>query len=259
MDIFVCYKLSPDSKDIRIGADGIHTEQAEWNVGEYDLAATEAAARLAAATGRRLIGVSVGGEQLSNTRTRKNMLSRGCDELVLVQDAQLVGADSHRTARALADAVTSVGNFDLIVCGEGSPDLYFRQVGVQLGELLGLPVVNGISALNGIEHGVLSAERTNGNCVEVLEIPLPAVVCVTSDICQSRIPKMKDILQAGKKPVRELDPAAVCLDAAGAVVTKVAPPKSVKRRAIPVNGTPEEMAKQIFDSLKKEGLLPEGM
>jgi len=259
MDIFVCFKLAPDSADIRVTADGIQTGQAEWNVGEYDLVATEAAAQLAAATGRKLKGISVGGSQLAVTRTRKNMLSRGCDELVLVQDERLAGADSHQTACALADAVTAAGDYDLIVCGEGSPDLYFRQVGVQLGELLGLPVVNAVSRLMGIADGVLTAERTTGSTVEQLEIPLPAVVCVTADICPSRIPKMKDILQAGKKPVRELDPAGIRCDSAGSVVTGTAVPKAVTRRAISVTGTPEEIAEQLIAGLKKEGLLPEGM
>lgn len=259
MDILVCFKLSPDSKDILVSNGAINTDRAEWNVGEYDLVAVEAAAQLAAASGRKLIGVSVGGSQLANTRFRKNMLSRGCDSLSLVMNDALVQADTHKTAAALAAAVTEIGNYDLIVCGEGSQDLYFRQTGVQLGELLELPVINGISALNGIEGSVLLAERSTDSGIEVLEIPLPAVVCVTSDICQSRIPKMKDILQAGRKPVKELDAAGIPCNATGSEIIKVALPKSVQRKAVNFSGTPEEIADQIVAMLAKEGLMPGGM
>lgn len=255
MDIFVCFKLTPEHKDIRLSGGSVQTEQAEWSVGEYDLVAAEAAAQLAVKVGWGVKGVSVGGAQLSNTRIRKNMLSRGCDELILVQAPELDQADSHRTACALADAVTKIGGYGLIVCGEGSADLYFRQVGIQLGELLGLPVINGIQKLIAVENGVLEAERINGNTVEVLEIPLPAVVSVTSDICQSRIPKMKEILQAGKKPVRELDPAEIRCCERGGEVVRITAPEIVERRGIVLDGTPEEMADKLLNQLKKEGLL----
>ena len=77
MDIFVCYKLTPEQKDIRISNGAVQTDQAEGSVGEYDLVATEAAAQLATTVGWGVKGVSVGGMQLSNSRARKNMLSRG--------------------------------------------------------------------------------------------------------------------------------------------------------------------------------------
>lgn len=255
MDIFVCYKLTPEQKDIRISNGAVQTDQAEWSVGEYDLVATEAAAQLATIVGWGVKGVSVGGMQLSNSRARKNMLSRGCDELILVQSPELEQADSHQTARALADAITETGGYGLIVCGEGSADLYFRQVGIQLGELLGLPVINSIQKLVTIEDGVLVAERINGSTVEVLEIPLPAVVSVTSDICKSRIPKMKEILQAGKKPVRELDAAGIRCKERGGETLGIKAPKAVERRGIVLDGTPEEMAEKLLAQLRKEGLL----
>ncbi len=44
-------------------------------------------------------------------------------------------------------------------------------------------------------------ERALENEVEVLEIAPPAVVSVTTDTVLPRIPQLKDILAAGKKPV----------------------------------------------------------
>lgn len=88
------------------------------------------------------------------------------------------------------------------MCGEGSADLYAQQVGAQLGELLNLPTVNAVSRLT-VEGNKLIAERTLEEVVEVLEIQLPAVVAVTTDMNQPRLPGMKEILAAGKKPVTE--------------------------------------------------------
>ena len=48
--------------------------------------------------------------------------------------------------------------------------------------------------------GSVVVERTLEDVVEVVEVPLPAVVSVSPDIALPRIPGMKDILAAGKKP-----------------------------------------------------------
>ena len=47
----------------------------------------------------------------------------------------------------------------------------------------------------------MTVERTLEDVVETVEVPLPAVVSVTPDIALPRIPGMKDILAAGKKPM----------------------------------------------------------
>ncbi len=80
---------------------------------------------------------------------------------------------------------------------EGSADLYAQQVGVQLGELLGIPVINSVSKIT-VEDNKCIAERSLEDELEVLEISLPAVICVTTDINQPRIGGMKEILAAGK-------------------------------------------------------------
>ena len=51
------------------------------------------------------------------------------------------------TARVLAAAVKQLDDVSLVLCGEGSADRYAQQVGVQLGELLGLPTVNAVSSI----------------------------------------------------------------------------------------------------------------
>ncbi len=50
------------------------------------------------------------------------------------------------TAKALAAAVERSA-FDLLIFGEGSGDLYAQQVGLLVGEILQLPVINAVSAI----------------------------------------------------------------------------------------------------------------
>src|SRR5271169_3951198 len=186
MNIVVCYKLAPDAEDIEVKSDGsISLEKAEWIIGEYDLRAVEAAVKLVETVGGKAMALSVGPHQLSNSKAKKDILSRGPDELYLVEDDVLEKADTNLTARVLAAAIQKIGSCDLVICGEGSSDMYFQQVGLQLGEMLGVPTINSVSKIE-MADGKLMVERSLEDEVEVLDIPLPAALAVTTDINQPR-------------------------------------------------------------------------
>ncbi|SUG49554.1 Protein fixA [Salmonella enterica subsp. arizonae] len=63
--------------------------------------------------------MSVGGQALTNAKGRKDVLSRGPDDLIVVIDEQFEQALPQQTAAALAAAAQKAG-FDLIICGDGS-------------------------------------------------------------------------------------------------------------------------------------------
>ena len=88
---------------------------------------------------------------------------------------------------------------DLIVCGDGSADNYAQQVDVQLADALGLPVVTAVSAVS-VEGAVATCDRMLETQLQTVQVDLPAVISVVPDIALPRIPGMKDILAAGKKP-----------------------------------------------------------
>lgn len=65
----------------------------------------------------------------------------------MTADDACADMDAHATAAALADLLGKVGEYDLILCGDGSADNYAQQVDVQLAAKLGLPVVNGAAKI----------------------------------------------------------------------------------------------------------------
>ncbi|RDB61853.1 electron transfer flavoprotein, partial [Eggerthella sinensis] len=175
--------------------------KAKNTVSAYDLNAIEAAAQLAAANeGSKVIAMTVGGADIDDSKLKKNVLARGVDELYMTADAALADLDANAAAGALAELVAKVGGYDVILCGDGSADNYAQQVDVQLAAKLGLPVVNAATKITA-KDGALEVERTLEDAVEVVEVPLPCVVSVAPDIALPRIPGMKDILAAGKKPM----------------------------------------------------------
>ena len=199
MNIIVPIKVLADDQDIVVAADrSLDDSKAHRIVSTYDLNAIEAAAQLA--DGGRVVAVTAGPADIDDSKLKKNVLARGVDELYMTADDACKGLDARATAVALAELVSKVGDFDVVLCGDGSADNYAQQVDVQLAAKLGLPVVTAATKITA-KDGALEVERTLEDVVEVVEVPLPAVVSVAPDIALPRIPGMKDILAAGKKPM----------------------------------------------------------
>jgi len=258
MNIIVCYKLIPDSEDLVKNPDGsISLEQAEWVISDYDLLAVEAGLQLVEKHGGKLTALSVGTDKLQNSKAKKDILSRGPDDLYLVIDPTLGYGDTHQTAQVLTSAIQKIGEFDLVMFGEGSGDLYFQQVGLQVGELLGKPTLNAVSKVD-VENDALTVERSLENVIDVLSVPLPAALSVTTDINVPRLPSMREILKAGKKPVTEWtlgdlelpDELSPKVD-----VLTVKAPKAVDRKQIELEGNTEQAVQTLIGHLSKEGVL----
>ena len=198
MNIVVCCKVVPDDQDIQVAADGtLDYSKAKPIVSAYDLNAIEAAAQLA--DGGRVVAVTAGPADIDDSKLKKNILARGVDELYMTADDACKGLDAHAAAAALADLVAKAGEYDLILCGDGSADDYAQQVDVQLADALDLPVVTAVSAVS-VEGAVATCDRMLETQLQTVQVDLPAVISVVPDIALPRIPGMKDILAAGKKP-----------------------------------------------------------
>lgn len=245
MRIVACIKAAPEDADIAVRPDRtLDLSRAQWKVGAYDLNAIEAARRLADDVGGEVIGLTVGGDALSATKLRKDVLSRGLDSLVVVPGDP--GADSFQTASALAAALDGLGGADLVLLGAGSADRYAQQVGNQLGALLGRPTLNQVDAIAVTADG-LRVERLLEDAVQVVDLPLPAVLSLTSGINSPRIPGMKDILAAGKKPVTEV---VAPMPAGSSRTASVLAPDQVERGRVLVEGDPAEAALKLAQFLK---------
>lgn len=254
MKILTCYKLVPEEQDISVKTDGtVDTSKAESKISPFDLNAIEAAVQLAAQiTDSTVTALSVGGKALENTKARKDVLSRGPDALNVLIDEQLDSALPHVTARALACAAQKIG-YDLIICGDGSGDLYAQQTGLLLGEILGIPTINAVSNIVGAQDGKLTVERTLEDEVEVLSLPLPAVISVTADINVPKIPAMKAILAAAKKPVTVFNSEDINLQASPALVELVAvkAPQQKERQQVMIEGDGDDQIATLADFLRK--------
>ena len=134
-----------------------------------------------------------------DSKLKKGILARGVDELVMIADDACADLDAHATAALLARMIDELDAADLIVCGDGSADNYAQQVDVQLADALDLPVATAVCAIS-IEGAIATCDRMLETQMQTIQIDLPAVISVVPDAALPRIPGMKDILAAGKKP-----------------------------------------------------------
>lgn len=199
MKALVCYKWVPDEADITVNQENktLNMDRVKYKISEYDRNALELGVTLNEKHGFEVVTVTVGqGVKVST----KDVLARGSQKAYYVETPEL---DSAVSAKVIAEVAKKVGDVDLIICGEGSSDQYSQQVGPRLAALLGYHLVTYVSAVtvNGAE---IVAERKLEAGVEVVKVQTPAVITVLSEINDPRIPGMKQILSAKKKPVEEL-------------------------------------------------------
>jgi electron transfer flavoprotein beta subunit len=198
--LIACFKWVVDEAYIRRGASGgLDFSSVDYKISDYDRNAIEEAVRLKEGHGGSVIAVTVGVPEAA--KGVKDALSRGTDQAVFLADPSFNDLEPSQTAFLLAEAIRSrIGSYDLILCGEGSSDLYAQQVGPRLAEYLGIPCLSFVQKLF-LEGGEVRAERRVEEGIEVVTAPMPAVVTVLPEINSPRIPGVKDTLMASKKPV----------------------------------------------------------
>ena len=206
MKIAVCLKRVPDTTTkIVIAGDGKSIDEAgvKFVPNPYDEYALEAAIALKEKAGAgETVVVSLGGDAAQETI--RTALAMGIDRGVLLQSA--ASADGLEVAKTLA-AELGAGGFDLILFGKMAVDDYHHQVGVMVAELLQLPCISAASALS-VDGGAITAEREIEGGVEVVTCRLPAVVTADKGINTPRLPSLKGIMAAKKKPL-ESKPVSV--------------------------------------------------
>lgn len=243
-------KQIPDLQQIRISNRRPVLQDVPLTFGGIDKSALEAAVVLKESLGEVKVWVlSAGSEELEDTV--KEALAAGGDEAYLVIDQSLAGADSSIIAQVLAAGIKQLNDVDLILFGEGSGDNYSGQVGARVARLLELPLVSYARDIK-IDGDTAQVVRVLEDCEEVLEVKLPAVITVLSDIGEPRIPSVTQILKAGKKPKQtaELDDLGISAGQSNPVITlSNLAPESNRKRIVVKNPV------ELVEKLKSENLI----
>jgi electron transfer flavoprotein beta subunit len=135
--------------------------------------------------------------------TLRKALAIGADDAIRV-DAE--PADAYQVASQIAEVVKKE-DYDVILSGIESSDYNGSAMGGMLAEWLGVPSVSAVSSLQIANGEVLLGREIDGG-KETVSVPTPFVAIVQKGIAKEpRIPAMRGIMMARKKPLR-VEPAA---------------------------------------------------
>lgn len=257
MTIAVAYKWAPNPQDATVRADGsVDWSRAKPAVSAYDPVAVELARQLADALGTELVGLTVGGADAGSPMARKAALSRGLDRLLVVADDELDGAGTTTTALLLAELVRRAGDVDAVLTGDSSIDVGAQMVPAVLAGALGWPTVSNVTAVSGTP-GDLVVARAHAGGSQVLRVAGPAVLSVAADAVVPRVPGMKDILAAGKRPTDEvaLADAATAATSVVEVLATARPQLTARKRQVIDATDAATAAAALVGALRADGVI----
>ena len=158
----------------------------------------------------------------------RESLFRGADRVVLLTDRRAAASDTLATSYILACAVRKLGA-ELVFCGRQAIDGDTAQVGPQLAEKLGFPLITYMEELIEVDERHIRARRNVGNGWEVVECRLPALVTVMDSANIPRPPAARKLMKHKKarspmevaREVGEAMPAATDEQKAAEVAARV--------------------------------------
>ncbi len=256
--IIVCLKQAVDVTQLKVdpATRQLITASAPRKMSDFDKNALEEAVRLKEKNASEVVTVTVASEEAKTVL--REALAMGADKAYVVNDAGLKDVDTLGTAHVLAEAIKKAGEFDLVLCGESSLDSFSGLVGSRVGELLSLPQVTSVRKLS-VEGDAVVGERTLEDSIETVKAKLPALVTVTREINQPRIPSLMMIMKASKKEIVTWTLADLAVDkerlASKIEVVEVLAPKTERKRIRITGESVAEIADKLAKALIQEGVV----
>ena len=205
MQIIVCVKQVIDTAArIELKEGKVDSTNLAKVLNPYDEFAVEEAIRIRERKpGTEITLVSLGPEHFRDAL--RAGLAMGADNAIHLMDPTFNAVDSLTVASLLAKAVSSIG-FDLILCGKQAIDDDMGQIGPALAIYLEIPCVTVVTQLKFSDNWkVATATRQIEGGSEIIESPLPVLFTCQKGLNQPRLPSLKGIMTARKKPIQIFD------------------------------------------------------
>jgi electron transfer flavoprotein beta subunit len=257
--IIVCLKQAVDVSQLKVDSATrqLLIASAPKKISDFDKNALEEAIRIKEKLGDvEIFTLTVTSEDAK--AVLREALAMGADKAYVVNDPSFKDVDTSGTAHILSEAIRKIGEFNLVLCGETSLDSFSGLVGSRLAELLNLPQISSVRKLS-VEGDTVTAERALEDAVETVKAKMPALVSVTREINQPRIPSLMMIMKASKKEIVTWTAADLNIPEEKLVskieIMEVLAPKT-ERKKIKITGeNPQEIADKLARALIQEGVV----
>ena len=199
MKVVVCVKQVPDTKGgVKFKPDGTLDRAAMLTImNPDDKAGLEAALRIKDQYGAEVTGVTMGLPKAEEVL--REAMAMGADHGILVTDRVLGGADTWATSQTIAGALRNL-EYDLIITGRQAIDGDTAQVGPQISEHLGLPVISYAQDIK-VEGDSVIVQRQYDDRYHIVKAKMPCLVTALAELNEPRYMTPGGIFDAYKKDI----------------------------------------------------------
>ena len=233
MKIVVCIKQVPDTKGgVQFNPDGTLNRGAMLTImNPDDKAGLEAALRIKDEMGAEVTALTMGLPKAEEVL--REAMAMGADNGIRVTDRVLGGADTWATSTTIAGALRNI-DYDLIITGRQAIDGDTAQVGPQIAEHLGIPVISYAEDIK-IDGEFVVVKRQFDDRYHMLKAKMPCAITALSELNEPRYMTPGGIFDAYKKDITVWGRADL---------------KDVDDSNIGLNGSPTKIAK-ASDKVRK--------
>ena len=185
MKIIVCVKQVPDTKGgVKFNPDGTLDRGAMLTIMKPDdKAGLEAALRLKDQYGAEVTVLTMGLPKAEDVL--REAIAMGADNGILVTDRVLGGADTWATSTTIAGAIRNIKDYDIIITGRQAIDGDTAQVGPQIAEHLGIPVISYAEGIE-VEGDSVIVKRQYEDRHHMLKAKMPVLITALSELNEPR-------------------------------------------------------------------------
>ena len=262
MKVVVCIKQVPDTKGgVKFKPDGTLDRGAMLAImNPDDKAGLEAALRLKDEYGAEVTVVTMGLPKAE--AVLREAMAMGADKAVLVTDRVLGGADTWATSSTIAGALRNL-DYDLVITGRQAIDGDTAQVGPQISEHLGLPVISYAEEIKVDEKAKkVVVKRQFEDRYHMVEAKMPCLITALAELGEPRYMTPggiwdafdKDITIWGRNDLKDVDDSDLGLKGSPTKIAK-ASDKVRKGAGEKVTLDPKESVEYLVGKLKEKHII----
>lgn len=261
MKIVVCIKQVPDTKGgVQFNPDGTLNRAAMLTImNPDDKAGLEAALRIKDEFGAEVTALTMGLPKAEEVL--REAMAMGADNGILVTDRVLGGADTWATSSTIAGALRNI-DYDIIITGRQAIDGDTAQVGPQIAEHLGIPVISYAEDIK-VDGDSVVVKRQFDDRYHMLKAKMPVLITALSELNNPRYMTpggifdayKKDITVWGRADLKDVDDSDIGLSGSP---TKIAKASDKVRKGAGEKvalDTPQESADYIIAKLEEKHII----
>lgn len=207
MKLLVCVSKTPDTTtkvSFTNGDTEFNTQGVQYIMNPYDeWYALVRALELKEAAGGTVTIINVG--PASNDTVIRKGLAIGADDAIRVDAPE--GGSAYYVAKQLAEQAKA-GAYDMVFLGKETIDYNGSQIGAMVAEMLDMPFVSYATKMD-VNGNTATISRDIEGGEEVVEVDTPFALSAAKGLAEQRIPNMRGIMMAKRKPLNVVAPVEV--------------------------------------------------